>query len=469
LSSAETIETTPHPEEGIAAGEDHAGQAGDDHTHHDHSHDAPTLNPECTREIQVEVPADEVDRSFRTILKRYQKAARIPGFRSGKVPESIIRGRFASEMRQEVLESLLPQYFRSAIAAQSLQPVSQPQVANVELEPGKPLRFKPAFEVIPEFSIDGYDQVKVDRPDVSLTEAEFDAELDRIRDSRSTMEPVSEDRPLVDGDFADISFTGTVQAPPSESEAQPANEPIVGQDVLLEVGGKNTLESFTSALRGAKPGQQLRFEVSYPADFGERKLAGTTVAYDVEVKGIKKKVQPEWNDEFAKELGEYESFADFSQKLREHLANDKRRRLETETRDRLVEALVAKYDFPVPESLVQQQIDARLDRGLRALAHQGMRTEDMRKLDFTRLRAAQRATATAEVKGSIMLDRIAQAEQIQVPEEEVDHELEMIALQTHEPLEALRKRLTGDGSLARIREQLRREKAGSRLYERLAQ
>jgi trigger factor len=238
--------------------------------------------------------------------------------------------------------------------------------------------------------------------------------------------------------------------------------------VMIEVGGQNTLPAFNEALRGSNPGQQLKFEVTYPEDFGERRLAGKTVSYDVEVKAIKKKIQPELTDDFAKELGEYEGIEDFKQKLKEHLANDKKRRLEGETRDKIVEALLAKYQFPVPESMVQQQVDARLDRGLRALAQQGMRTEDMRKLDFARLREAQRDSAVNEVKGSLLLDRIAEEEKIEVAEAEVDRELELLSLQMREPLDTLRQRLTEDGSIARIREQLRREKTGSLLYEKLA-
>ena len=248
-----------------------------------------------------------------------------------------------------------------------------------------------------------------------MTDAEFDAELERVRDSRATMEPVSEDRALEKGDWAQISFRGDIhsQAPDAEAaaEAAPAAEPISGDDVQIEIGGENTLEAFNSALIGAKPGQELKFEVSYPADFNERRLAGQTVSYDVEVKGIKKKVLPELNDEFSKELGDYESIDDFKTKLREHMTHEKRRRGEAETKDRMIDALVNRFDFPVPESLVQQQIDARLDRGLRALASQGMRAEDMRKLDFERLRAAQRTSALAEVKGSLILDKIADAEE----------------------------------------------------------
>ena len=456
------IETTSQSGEASTAAEEPAG-----HEHDGHSHAAATLNPECTREVEIEIPAEEVSRSFQAVTKRYKKMARIPGFRSGKVPESLIRGRFAEQIRQDVMEAVLPEHFRTAIAERQLKPISQPQVTKIDLEDGKPLRFKAAFEVMPEFSIDGYQEVKVEKPSAELTDAEVDAELARIRDSRSTMEPVTEERPLADGDFAQISFTGNVQ--PAEGEAETApQQPISGQDVMVQVGGPNTLDSFNAALRGASVGQQLKFEVSYPVDFGERQLAGKRVAYDLEIKGIKKKIEPELNDEFAKELGQYESLADFTRQLREHMAQDKQRHVQTETTNRLLEALVTRFEFPVPESLVQQQIDARLDRGLRALAAQGMRTEDMRNLDFDRLRAAQRPSATAEVKGSMLLDRIADAENITVPEEEVENELQAIALQMREPVDALRTRLTEDGSLARIRERLRREKMGALLYERLA-
>jgi trigger factor len=440
---------------------------------HEHAHVQPALNPECTREVEVEVPADEVTKSFRTVLKKYQKLARIPGFRPGKVPETVLRSRFAGAIREEVVEAVVPPHFQAAINQKGLRPVSRPQVTDLQLEEGQPLRFKAAFEIAPEFSVEGYQSVKVEKPDTELTVAEFDAELERIRDARSTMEPVTDDRGLVDGDWAQITFTGELNGENTQaSEGAEAGaekpQPIEAKDVSVEIGGKDTVPAFSDALRGAKPGQELKFEVTYPGDFGQKRLAGKTVAYHVEVRGIRTKVQPELNDEFAKELGSYENLEDLKTKLREHLAADKKHRLLTDTRNRLLDALVAKFEFPVPESMVQSQIDTRLERGLRALAAQGMRTEDMRKLDFDRLREAQRESAASEVKGALVLDRIADVENINVSDDELEHELQVISLQTREPVESLRERLTREGSLAAIREQLRREKTGSLLVERLA-
>ncbi len=454
-----------------------AANTHDEH-HHDHEHEhehpqAPALNPELTREIDVEAPAEEVSKSFRTVVKKYQKLARIPGFRAGKVPETLIRSKFAKEVRQEVLESLVSEKFRNAIEAQKLRPVSEPQLRELQLFDGQPLKFKAAFEVAPGIDIAGYDTVHATKPDTALTSDEYEAELTRALDSHATVEPVEEDRTLADGDWAEIQFRGEVKdlaqtVTEDGVENASTQPPITGEDVLIEIGGKNTLPAFNEALRGTKPGQELKFEVEYPADFGERRLAGQTVSYDVTVKGIKHKSFPERDAEFAKQLGNYESWEDFETKLREHASGRKKDALESQAKDKLIGDLIERYRFPVPESFVQQQIEARLDRGLRALAQQGMSVDDMRKLDFARLREAQRGQAINEVKASMLLDRIAEAEGVTVSDEDMDRELLMLSIQSREPLEALRERLSHDGGLDRIREQMRREKTGSVLYEKLA-
>jgi trigger factor len=454
LSSTDTLEKTP----GQETAEEAHGHEGHDHSH-DHQH-GPVLNPDCTRELVLDVPADDVSKAFRKTVREYQRYAKLPGFRPGKVPESVIRRRFAAEIRKDVIDGLLPERFNKGVQDLGIKPVGQPQVTELTVEEGQPLHIKAVFEFLPEFSIDGYADVVVSKPSVEVTEEEFQHELSHLRDSRATVEPVEEDRPLVDGDWAQIAYAGQFTDDP---EAAPLN----GEDALVEVGGKDTVEAFTTVLRGAKPGQELKAEVIYPAEYPDAKLQGKTVAYDVTVKAIKKRTLPELNDDFAKELGNYESLAELENRIREHLANRKRHSVESETKDRLFAALNERYAFPVPESLVQEQIDTRLERGLRALAAQGMNPEQMRKLDFGRLRGAQRDSALAEVKASILLDRIAQAEGISVSDEELDREVHMAALQSREPVEALRQRLTENGGLARIREQLKREKTASLLYERL--
>lgn len=477
MSSLGTLENNPQPDAAGSAPHDstHEGDSHEHHEHESHEHEAhaheghehegheghqhgPVLNPECTRELVIDVPAEDVSKAYRRVAANYRKYAKFPGFRPGKAPESVVRRRFAGEIRKEVIDSLLPERFNQAVNELGVRPVGQPQVTELTVEEGAPLHVKAAFEYLPDFSMEGYQDVSVPKPPADVTDEEFQHEVDRLRDSRATVEPVEEDRALADGDWAQISYKGQVEG----EEAAP----IEGEDSLVEIGGKETVQAFSDALRGAKPGQELKAEVVYPADY-DPKLAGKTVSYEVTVKAIKKRTVPELNDEFAKEIGEYENYAELETSVRDHLQNRKRRGVENETKERLFGALAERFQFPVPESLVQDQIDARLERGLRALAAQGMNPEQMRKMDFGRLRGAQRESALGEVKASILLDRIAQAENITVSDEEMDHELQMAALQSREPLDTLKVRLTQDGGLARIREQLRREKTANLLYERL--
>ncbi|HUB52432.1 MAG TPA: trigger factor [Terracidiphilus sp.] len=464
LSTTGTLENTP-PLENTPSSDTSETSHGHNHEGHDHAHDhGPVLNPDCTRELVIDVPAEEVSKAFSRVTANYKRYAKIPGFRPGKVPESVIRRKFAGEIRKDVIDALMPERFNRGIAEMNVRPVGQPQVTEITVEDGAPLRAKAVFEVLPEFSIEGYQDVRVPRPPVEVTEDEFRHELDALRDSRATIEPVEEDRPLTDGDWAEISYTGQVTDVAAD-EADAA--PLAGENALVEIGGKETVAAFTDALRGAEPGQELKAEVVYPADYSEARLAGKTVAYDVQVKAIKKRILPELDDEFAKELGSYESLADLEARVREHLSNRKRRSVENETKDRLFAALNERFQFPVPESLVQEQIDTRLERGLRALAQQGMSTDQMRKLDFGRLRGAQRDSAMAETKTSILLGKIAAAEKVTVTDEEVDHELQLVSYQSREPLDTLKARLTQDGGMARIREQILKEKTATLLYDRL--
>ena len=456
MSSTDTLENkseTPETDHEHQA----SGPEGQDQAAHEHH--GPVLNPECTRELVVDVPAEEVSAAYLRVAGKYRKYAKIPGFRAGKVPESIVRRRFASEIRKEVIDMLLPARFNKGVRELGIEPVGQPQVTELSVDDGAPFHVRAVFEYIPDFSIEGYRDVTVDKPPAGVTDEEFEREIEQIRDSRATMEPVEEDRPLQDGDFAQIAYTGQV-----EGDAEAA--PIQGEEALVEIGGHSTVETFTTVLRGARVDQELKAEVVYPADYSDPKLAGKTVAYELKVKGIKKRNLPELDDDLAKEMA-YTSLDELKSYVRERMAERKRRSVEGETKDRLMAAIAEKFSFPVPESLVQDQIDTRLERGLRALAAQGMDPAQMRKLDFARLRAAQRDSALAEVKTHVLLDRIAREENISVSDEEVERELQLVSLQTREPLDALKVRLNRDGGMAKIREQLRREKTAGVLYERL--
>jgi trigger factor len=239
-------------------------------------------------------------------------------------------------------------------------------------------------------------------------------------------------------------------------------------EVLVEIGGKNTMPEFTEHLRGASAGEERTFDVNYPQDASDKRLAGKTFSYTVKIHAIKQKSLPELNDEFAKELGEFTSMDAVKKQIRENMEAEKRHTAEHEAKDKLVAELVKRNEFEVPESLVERQIDLRLERGLRALAAQGMKMEDMKKMDLPRLRVGQREQALQDVKSSLLLERIAELEKITVSDDELNQEVEALAKQTKQTPEAVRARLTQDGALDRIRTRIRNEKALNFLYHQSA-
>lgn len=422
---------------------------------------SPTETTESTkREIQIEIPAEEVGRTTDSLIQKYQKLARLPGFRRGHVPASVIRQRFSEDIKSEVVETLVPRYFRQEAEKQGLIPVSQPRVSDLHIHEGEPLRFKASFEVMPEIKVEGYKELRAEKPEITVTEEEVDQTLNSLREQHATFTPI-EGRSLQDGDFAQVSLDGQ----PKEGEGKPVHM----DEILVEIGGKNTMQEFNDNLRGASAGEEKTFEVAYPKDYSDQRLAGHNFAYTVKIHSIKQKSLPELNDDFAKELGaEFTGIDDVKKRIREGTEADKKHRAEHEAKDKLLAELVKRNDFSVPESLVEHQIDIRLERGLRALAAQGMRAEDMKKMDLNRLRAGQRDQAVQEVKASLLLDKVADAEKIEVADEEVDREIEALAQQSKQTPEAIRARLTRDGALDRIKSRIRNEKTLNFLYHQSA-
>ena len=432
----------------------------------------------CQRELTIEIPAEVVTAETQGIVSRYQKLARVPGFRKGKVPASIVRQRFAEEIKNDVVEALVPRYFREETKKQNLAPISQPRVTDLHIHDGEPLTFKASFEILPEFTLAPYDDIRVSTLDTNVTDEDVETALNNLRQQHATYSAVEDDRPLADGDFAVAGFKGTPREGEADAKPGAADSPGVGEtgsksvevdEVMVEIGGQNTIPEFTENLRGAKPGQQRTFDVKYADDFSDKRLAGKSMTYEVNVKGIKTRSVPELNDDFAKELSaDFNSLDDLRQRLRENMKAEKEHEAQHQGKDKLVEELVKRNDFPVPDAMVDDQIDLRLERGLRALAAQGMKTEDMKRMDFARLRSGQREAALREVKASLILERIADEEKIEVGDEGVDRELQALADQSKQTIEQVRARLTENGGLDRIRHRLRNEKALDALYRKSA-
>jgi trigger factor len=421
---------------------------------------SPTETTSSTRrEIQVEIPVEEVNRETDSLIQKYQKLARIPGFRRGHVPASVIRQRFSEDLKSEVVEALVPRYFRKEADKQGLIPVSQPQVTNLHLKENEPLRFKATFEVMPEIKVEGYKELRAEKPEILVTNEEVEQSLNGLREQHATYTSV-EGRALADGDYAQVSLDGQ----PKDGDGKPVHM----DEIMVEIAGKNTMPEFTENLRGASAGDERVFDVLYAEDAAEQRLAGKTFTYTLKVQSIKQKTVPELDDQFATQLGEFKSLAEVRLRIREGMESERKHAAEHEAKDKLVAELVKRSAFEVPEALVERQIDVRLERGLRALAAQGMKAEDIKKMDLNRLRVGQREQALQEVKASLLLDKIAEQEQIGVGDEEIDKEIEALATQSKQTPDAIRARLTRDGALDRIRNRIRSEKTLDFLYRQSA-
>jgi len=422
---------------------------------------ADAKNDGVKREISVEIPAEEVARETETIIQKYQKVARLPGFRTGHVPASIIKQRFKEDLKSDVVEALVPRYFRMEAEKLGMIPVSQPRVTDLHIHDGEPLRFKASFEVMPDIVVEGYKELRADHPEIVVKDEEVEEALNSVREQHATYTSI-EGRALADGDFAQASMDGK----PKEDDG--TAQPVHMDEVLIEISGKNTVPEFTQNLRGANAGDEREFEVVYPEDTNDKRLAGKTFVYTVKIQALKQKNLPELNDDFAKELGEFTSLDQVRKQIRDNMEAERKHTTEREAKDKLVAELVKRNDFEVPESLVDRQIDLRLERGLRALAAQGMKMEDLKKMDLPRLRVGQHDQAVQDVKSSLLLERIAELEKIEVGEDEVNRELEALAHQSKQTPEAVRTRLTQDGGLDRIRNRIRSEKTLDFLYHQSA-
>ena len=408
----------------------------------------------CKHTLEITVPAEEVEAETGLAVAKVHQRAKLPGFRPGKAPASIIRKQFAGDIRKQVLETLIPKYLHKQFEAEDLKVVGQPDITEVHLEAGEPLRFKAEFEVAPDVELQDYKGLTAPYHDPEITEEDINKRIEELRHQKA--EFINEDpRPVQDGDFAVLSLEslGGVDGPPVKQD-----------EMTLEVGGGDTLEGFTESLRGMHPGEEKEFEVAYPEDYGQVKLAGKTIRFRAHVKGIRRKELPELNDDFAQDLGDYRTLDELREAVRKSLFAQRQFEAQQEAKNKLVEKLVDMHDFPVPEAFVDRQIQNRVEQRVRALADQGLDPKSL-KLDWNKLKDTQRDKALREVKASMLLSRISEREAIHATRDEVDKEVERIARQQREPFPAVRLRFEKDGTLGRIQSHIQTEKTLDFLFE----
>ena len=411
-----------------------------------------TVAADCKRSLEIEIPLEQVEQARERVTNSIKQRARIPGFRPGKAPVNLIQSRFESEIRSEVLEVLVPQAFRDKVQEQGFNVVGTPDVSDLKFEPGQPIRFKADFEVAPEIELGNYRGIPVKYEEPTVTEEEIDKRLEAMRESKAdyvNLDP----RPVEHGDYVLVnlkSLSGLAEN--------------IDQDVQIQVGGEDTLAAFNDALIGASPGEAKEVEVTYPENYGQQNLAGKTVGFELTLKTIRRKELPALDDEFAKDLGDYQTLGELRDAVRRAILAEKQYVRQQEAKEELIGKLVEGHQFAVPEAYIDRQIENQVRAQLRELAGQGVDPNTI-KLDWQKVKENQREKALRNVRASLLLERISDREGIKALKEEVDREVQRIARQEREAVAVTRARLDKDGTLARVAAHIQTEKTLQFLFD----
>jgi trigger factor len=404
--------------------------------------------------LELSVPLADVEGETERAVEDVRKRAKLPGFRPGKVPSSLIRKQFAGDIRQRVLESVIPKVLQKQFEAENLNVVGTPDITDIHFHEGEPLRFKAEFEVIPSIELGEYKEVEVPYNDPEVKDEDVTKRVEEIREQKAQYVNV-DPRPLENGDFAVVAL---------HSISGVEGDPVKQDEMVLEIGGGDTFEAFTENLRGLSPGDEKEFEVTYPADYGAPRLAGKKVGFRATVKGLRKKELPELNDEFAQDLGDFRTVDELKEQVRKSIFAQRQHDAQQQAKNKIVDKLVDAHDFPVPETFIERQIKNRVEQSLRAMASEGLDPRSL-KLDWDKVKEAQRDKATREVKASMLLSRISERESIHATRDEVDREVARHAQQNREPVAALQMKYEKDGTLGRIANHIQTEKTLNFLFE----
>jgi trigger factor len=393
-------------------------------------------------EVEPERVQAEIDRRARELARK----ARLPGFRPGKTPPNVIKNRFRGEILNDAAEAIVNKVVFEELEGRGLKPLAAPRVEELKIEEGRSMTFRAVFEILPLVEVPDWKSLRVSVKGASVTDEDIDKEIDRLREEAARFDPV-EPRPTQKGDHVVVDLTWS---PRDGSEG--------GRDesALIEIGHPGNHEDMNAALEGMTDGETKEVEVTWGPDAAPA-IAGKTVGYTMTLKGIKKKVVPEADDEFAKDLGEFDSLDALKAKLREQREAQEQQRVERETKAALVEALVDKVSFEVPEALVEQHMTARTENLARGLAYQGV---DPRKIeiDWREYRESQRDNSVKAARADILLDEIARREHVRVMEAEVDAEVARMAGGADKSPEALKAQMEREGDLQTLRARMREDK-----------
>lgn len=407
---------------------------------------------DCKRSLEIEIPLEEVERAKERVTNSIKQRVRLPGFRPGKAPTQLIQSRFENDIRSEVLEALLPQAFRDRVQKDELKVVGTPDISDLHFEPGQPIRFKADFEVAPEFELGEYRGIPAKYEEPAVSDEDIDKRLESLRQDKA--EYVNLDpRPIENGDYVLVHLKSL------EGLAEP-----IDTDVQIEAGGADTLPAFNEALIGTAPETPKEVDVTYPEDYGQERLAGKTVRFELTPKVIRQKELPALDDEFARDLGDYQNLDELKEAVRRSIYNEKQNAAQNVAKEQIVDRLVEMHEFPVPEAYIDHQIESQVRARLREVTGAEVDPSKL-KLDWKKVKETQRDQAMKTVKASLVLEKISDREGIRATKDEVDREVQLIARQQREAVPVTRARLEKEGLLSRIAGRIQTEKTLQFLFE----
>lgn len=405
----------------------------------------------CRKKLRVEVDATRVAGTRAEIVQEFRKFANIPGFRPGKAPEPMVEKRYGGEIDEELRKRLIPESYREALAEQKLKVVGYPQVESVEYERGRPLVYTAAVDTAPEFPLPEYKGIPLNKKPVAVKDEDISKTLESLREQQADFVAV-EGRALRTGDFAVVNYTGVADGKPISELAPDAKGLGENKDFWLLISSESFLPGFCDQLVGANAGEKRQVLVDFPVDFPQKSLASKKATFFVDVVSIKEKKLPEVNDEFTKKLGA-ESVEKLKDTIRKSLLVEAEGQQNAELRRQIVEYLLSKVVFDLPDTLVQQETRSIIYDVVRENSLRGATKEQLEEKKNEIFGYASKS-AQDRLRTSFILDAIAQAEKIQVEEAEVEQRIVQLAQRARITPDKLKAQLAEKGGLDEIEEQI---------------
>lgn len=402
--------------------------------------------------LEIEVPAEDVEKTFGAVTRNYVQQAALPGFRKGHAPAAVVQKRFGDRIREDVLETLLPSALASAIQERELSVLGRPEIADLQWQPPGPIRFSARLELKPRVDPGEYRGIPVQDQPVEPSEEEIDKVVDRIREAHAEFHPI-EGRPAAKGDFAVADIAGSFV-----EILAPGQTPRTFRDekLTLEVGHPDSMPEINDALRGAAVGETRSFRKSFPDDFPNEEFKGKTVDYRVTLAALKEKRLPAVDDAFAAAVAEGDTVSTLREKVRTRLRLEKEAERRRHFRRAILEALLSRHEIPVPEVLAESETTSALREYARYLAASGV---DPQKEDWTKLGEEARPGAERRVREYLLLDAVAEREGIEVTDTELEAEFKRAAAQRGVEPSVLREQMAKAGGIDALRDELRLGKA----------